>query len=68
MQVAIRAWRLRQAARAALCDEPRTAEALELAQESCRVQNTPQGRRLVALALLAQGEYTAASDLLACLL
>ncbi|MGE3540511.1 MAG: hypothetical protein AB7N91_24105 [Candidatus Tectimicrobiota bacterium] len=68
MQVAVQAWSLRQAARAALCEGNRPAEALALAQAACRLQNTPCGQRLLALALLALGESAAASALLATLL
>jgi len=60
MRVALRAWELRQAAHAALCAGNRTAEALALARDSCRLHTTPYGQRLLALALLMNGQMTEA--------
>lgn len=68
MQAAVHAWTLRQAARAALCERHCPAEALALARASCRFHNTPQGQRLVALALLAHDKGSRASTALAQLL
>jgi predicted amidophosphoribosyltransferase len=60
MRVAIRAWELRQAARAALCAGDRTAEALALARAACQLHTTPYGQRLLALALLVNGHIAEA--------
>ena len=55
MRVAVRAWELRQAARAALCAGDRPTEALALARAACQLHTTPYGQRLLALALFANG-------------
>src|SRR5215510_2259363 len=55
MHVAVRAWELRQATRAALCAGNQTAEALALARAACQLHTTPYGQRLLALALLVNG-------------
>jgi hypothetical protein len=68
MRVAIRAWELRQAARAALGTGTRAAEALALARAACQLHTTPHGQRLFALALLVNGQMAEASALLAQLL
>jgi len=60
MRVAVRAWELRQAARAALCAGDRTAEALALARAACQLHTTPYGQRLLALALLVNGHMAEA--------
>ena len=60
MRVAVRAWELRQAARAALCAGDRTVEALALARAACRLHTTPYGQRLLALALLMNGHMAEA--------
>jgi hypothetical protein len=65
MRVAVKAWELRQAARAALCAGDRTAEALALARASCRLHTTPYGQRLLALALLMNGQMAEAYTLIA---
>jgi predicted amidophosphoribosyltransferase len=64
MRVAVRAWELRQATRAALCAGDRTAEALALARASCRLHATPYGQRLLALALLTNGHMAEAYALI----
>jgi hypothetical protein len=60
MRVAVRAWELRQATRAALCAGDRTAEALVLAHAACQLHTTPYGQRLLALALLVNGHMAEA--------
>ena len=47
MRVAVRAWELRQAARAALCAGDRATEALALARAACQFHTTPYGQRLL---------------------
>jgi hypothetical protein len=64
MRVAVRAWELRQATRAALCADDRTAEALALARAACRLHTTPYGQRLLALALLMNGQVAEAYTLI----
>ena len=64
MRVAVRAWELRQAARAALCAGNRTAEALALARAACQLHTTPYGQRLLALALLVNGHMAEAYALI----
>jgi hypothetical protein len=64
MGVAIRAWELRQATRAALCAGDRTAEALALARAACQLHTTPYGQRLLALALLVNGHMAEAYALI----
>jgi predicted amidophosphoribosyltransferase len=61
MRVAVRAWELRQATRAALCAGDRTAEALALARAACQLHTTPYGQRLLALALLVNGQMAEAA-------
>ena len=60
MRAAVRAWELRQAARAALCAGNRTAEALALARAADQLHTTPYGQRLLALALLVNGHMAEA--------
>jgi hypothetical protein len=60
MRVALRAWELRQATRAALCSGDRPAEALALARAACQLHSTPYGQRLLALALLVNGHMAEA--------
>ncbi len=60
MRVAVGAWELRQATRAALCAGDRTAEALALARAACQLHTTPYGQRLLALALLVNGHIAEA--------
>src|SRR5499425_2385775 len=60
MRVALRAWELRQATRAALCAGDRPAEALALARTACQLHTTQYGRRLLALALLVNGDMAEA--------
>jgi hypothetical protein len=68
MRVALRAWELRQATRAALCSGDRPAEALALARTACQLHTTQYGQRLLALALLVNGHmaeaYTAIEQVL----
>src|SRR5262245_14911331 len=64
MGVAIRAWELRQATRAALCAGDRAAEALALARAACQLHTTPYGQRLLALALLVNGHIAEAYALI----
>jgi hypothetical protein len=64
MRVALRAWELRQAARTALCAGNRAHEALSLARTACQLHATPQGQRLVVLALLMNGQVVEAAALL----
>ncbi|MBM3227217.1 MAG: hypothetical protein FJZ47_25910 [Candidatus Tectomicrobia bacterium] len=68
MQVALRAWELREAARRALCAGDRPREALALARAAFHLHTTPQGQRLLALALLANGQTATAHALLTQLL
>ena len=48
MQVAAKAWQLREQARQALCAGDRAAEALAWTQAACQLQTTPRGLRLLA--------------------
>jgi hypothetical protein len=64
MRIAVRAWELRQATRAALCAGDRTAEALALARAACRLHATPYGQRVLALALLMNGHMAEAYALI----
>lgn len=52
----MRAWELREAARRALSESARAADAVALAQAACRLHLTPRGQQLLALALLAAGQ------------
>ena len=62
MRVAVRAWELREAARTALCAGDRTAAAL--ARAACQLHPTPDGQRLLALALLVNGQMGEAYGLI----
>ena len=64
MRVAVRAWELRQAARAALCAGNRASEALALARAADQLHTTPHGQRLLALALLVNGQMAEACTLI----
>ena len=64
MRVAVRAWELRQAIRAALCAGDRSAEALALARAACQLHVTPYGQRLLAIALLVNGHMAEAYALI----
>src|SRR5215510_6538268 len=64
MRVAVRAWELRQAVRTALCAGDRATEALALARAACQLHATPDGQRLLALALLANGHMADAYALI----
>jgi hypothetical protein len=64
MRMAVKAWELREAARAALCAGDRPAHALDLARAACRLHTTRQGQRLLALALVAAGRMAEAHQLM----
>lgn len=64
MRVAVKAWELREAARAALCAGDRPADALDLAHAACRLHTTRRGQRLLALALVAAGQMAEAHTLM----
>jgi hypothetical protein len=64
MRVAQKAWELREAARRALVDGDRAADALALARAACRLHATPPGEHLLAVALLATGQTAQARALL----
>ncbi len=64
MQVAAKAWELREQARTAFCAGAQAAEALALAQASCQLHATPRGLRLLALALLENGYMAQAATLI----
>jgi hypothetical protein len=64
MRVAVRAWELRQATRAALCAGDRPAEALALARAAFRLHTTLYGQHLLALALLVNGQMAEANALI----
>ena len=65
MRVAVRAWELRQATRAALCAGNRATEALTLARAACQLHTTPYGQHLLALALLVNEQMAEAYALIA---
>jgi hypothetical protein len=64
MRVAIKAWDLRQATRAALRADNRATEALALARTACQLHTTPYGQCLLALALLVNGRMVEAYALI----
>jgi predicted amidophosphoribosyltransferase len=64
MRVAVKAWELREAARAALCAGDRPAHALDLARAAYRLHTTRQSQRLLALALVAAGQMAEAHELI----
>jgi predicted amidophosphoribosyltransferase len=64
MRLAAKAWELREAAREALCAGEHPASALDLARAACRLHATPQGQRLLALALLAAGQMAEALEVI----
>jgi hypothetical protein len=64
MRLAVRAWELRQATHAAFCAGDRAAEALALARAACHLHATPDGQRLLALALLVNGQMAEAYTLI----
>jgi hypothetical protein len=64
MRVALKAWELREAARAALCAGDRPTQALALARAACRLHATRQGQRLLALALVAAGRMADGYELM----
>lgn len=64
MQVAAKAWHLREQARTALCTDNQPQRAVALARASCRLHTTPRGQRLLALALLATGHMVEAETVI----
>jgi hypothetical protein len=68
MRLAVKAWELREAARAALYAGDRPAQALELARAACRLHSTCQGQRLLALTLFGAGKMAEGHELMAQLL
>jgi hypothetical protein len=64
MCVAVKAWELRQATRAALCAGNQATEALALARTACQLHTTPYGQHLLALALLVNGHMAEAYALI----
>jgi hypothetical protein len=64
MRVALKAWELREAARAALRAGDRPAQALALARAACRLHATRQGQRLLALALVVAGRMADGHELM----
>ncbi len=64
MQVAMRAWELRQAARTLLREGNQLAEAVRLAREACQLHETPQARQLLALTLLANQQLREAQEVM----
>jgi len=54
MRLAVRAWALREAARAALLSGG-AAQALAMARAAYALEQTPRAQRLLALALIANG-------------
>jgi hypothetical protein len=65
MRIAARAWELREAARQALSKDDRVSDAVVFAHTACRLHATPQGQRLLALALLANGQAAEAYEVMA---
>ena len=63
MRLAVRAWALREAARAALLAGG-AAEALAMARAAYALDQTPRARRLLALALIVVGDVAGASKLI----
>ena len=63
MRLAVRAWALREAARAALLAGG-AAEALAMARPAYALEQTPRARRLLALALIVVGDAAGASKLI----
>jgi hypothetical protein len=64
MRLAVRAWALREAARAALLAGG-AAEALAMARAAYALEQTPRAQRLLALALIADGDAAGARTLIA---
>jgi predicted amidophosphoribosyltransferase len=64
MQVAMRAWEFRQAARQLVCEGTQPTEAVRLARAACQLQATPQARQLLALALLANQQMSEAHEVM----
>jgi hypothetical protein len=62
MGVAMKAWELREAARALLCAGAPATQALDLVRAACRLHTTPQGQHLLLLALLATGHMAEANE------
>jgi len=55
MRVAAAAWRLRETARRALLEDNNATAALAAARATVRLHDTERGRRLLVLALVANG-------------
>lgn len=64
MQIAAKAWQLREHARTALRGDGQTADAVALARASCQLHATPRGLRLLAFALLENGAVAEAVTLI----
>lgn len=62
MRVVIKAWELREAARAMLCAGDPPAQVLDLVRAACQLHSTPHGQRLLLLALLAAGQMAEAGE------
>jgi predicted amidophosphoribosyltransferase len=68
MQVVLRAWQLREAARQLVCEDTQPAEAVRLARAACQLHATPQAQRLLALALLANHQMAEAHTVIVSLI
>src|SRR4029453_5230893 len=68
MQVVLRAWELREAARQLVCEGTQPAEAVRFARAACRLHATPQAQHLLALALLANQQMSEAYAVMVSLL
>ena len=64
MGLALRAWEMREAARALLCAGEPASQALALARAACRLHTTPQGQRLLLLTLLVAGHMAEANEII----
>ncbi len=68
MQIVVRAWELREAARQRVCEGTQLAEAVRLARAACQLHATPQAQQLLALALLANHQMSEAYAVIVSLL
>jgi hypothetical protein len=68
MHVVLRAWELREAARQCVGEGNQPKEAVRLARAACQLHATPQARKLLALALLANQELPEAQEVMLALL
>jgi len=64
MQVAMRAWELRQTARQLLREGSQLTEAVRLARAACQLHATSQARQLLALTLLANQQVSEAHEVM----